>query len=120
MGRAERRRAERNAQKKVKTYNLTEEALQKAIKDRVENEFQQIKAEATKEAIDTVLLLTLALPLEVLKDHYWKKSYAKRLPKFTDRLLEYYQKWQNGELSTQELEKDLWELGRVRMEESNE
>jgi hypothetical protein len=48
---------------------------------------------------------------------YWKKSYAKRLPKFTDDVLELYEKYQNGELLLEKIQRDLWEIGGVKLEE---
>ena len=55
--------------------------------------------------------------LEVLMDHYWPKSYAKRIPEFTEHVLEYYEKWQNDELDMDKLKEDLWVYGGVRLEE---
>lgn len=59
----------------------------------------------------------VTLPLEVLMDHYWPKSYAKRIPEFTEHVLEYYEKWQNDELDMDKLKEDLWVYGGVRLEE---
>lgn len=119
MSRAERRRAEREAlKKKTKTYNLTQEQLEIKIREGVKSEVERIKLEATENAIDTAMYLLLALPLTVLKESYWQKSYAKRLPKFTEQVIEYYKKWQDGEIDIEELKKDLWEYGGVRIEES--
>ena len=47
-----------------------------------------------EEAINTAMLLLLTLPLKVLMDHYWKKSYTKRMPEFINYVLEYYEQWQ--------------------------
>ncbi|MCQ4891618.1 hypothetical protein NE607_00690 [Dorea longicatena] len=55
--------------------------------------------------------------VEVLMDHYWPKSYAKRIPEFTEHVLEYYEKWQNDELDMDKLKEDLWVYGGVRLEE---
>ena len=68
-------------------------------------------------AVNTAMVLLLTLPLEVLMDHYWKKSYAKRIPEFTAHVLEYYEMWQNDELDMDKLKEDLWEYGHVRLEE---
>lgn len=120
MGRAEMRRlAKQEKKNKTKTYNFTKEQLDHAIREGVKKEFEKVKDEATNEAITTALILTLALPLEVLMDNYWKKSYAKRLPKFTEQILDYYSRWENGELDIEELKKDLWEYGGVRFEEDS-
>lgn len=92
MGRAERRRAQKLAQKeKTATYNLTKAQLDAAVREQVGKE---------------------------LMDHYWTKSYAKRIPKFTELVLEYYERWQNGELDMEKLKEDLWEYGGVKLVES--
>ena len=31
-------------------------------------------------------------------NYYWTKTDAKRIPEFTEHVLEYYEKWQNDEL----------------------
>lgn len=118
MGRAERRRAQKSEQKaKTATYNLTKAQLDAMVRERISDELDRIKQEAMDDAINTAMVLLLTLPLEVLMDHYWKKSYAKRIPEFTDHVLEYYGKWQDGELDMDKLKEDLWEYGGVRLEE---
>ena len=106
MTRAEMRRAARETSKKTKTYNLTEEQI------------QIIKQEATTTAVNEAMILLLTLPLEVLMDHYWQKTYDKKIPEFTNYVLEYYEKWQNGELDMDKLKQDLWEFGGVKLERS--
>ena len=119
MGRAERRRAQKLAQKeKTATYNLTKAQLDAAVREQVGKELERIKQEAMDDTINTAMVLLLTLPLEVLMDHYWTKSYAKRIPKFTELVLEYYERWQNGELDMEKLKEDLWEYGGVKLVES--
>lgn len=119
MNRAERRRQEREASKaKTKTFNLTRDQLNRAVRQVTDADLKRIKQEAMDEAINTAMILLLTLPLEVLMDHYWQKSYAKRIPQFTEYVLEYYTRWQNGELDMDKLKEDLWEYGGVRLEES--
>lgn len=121
MNRAERRRAAREQEKaKTATYNLTKKQLDDLIQERLGEKLDEIRQEATKDAVRTAMVLMLTLPLEVLMDFYWKKSYAKRLPGFVDHVLEYYQMWEDGELDMDELRKDLWEYGGVRLEEKEE
>lgn len=118
MGRAEHRRALREDRKaKTATYNLTETQLNAMIQERIKDDIARIKREATEDAVNTAMTLMLALPLEVLMDHYWQKSYEKRLPEFVDHVLEYYRMWQDDELDMDELKRDLWEYGGVRLEE---
>lgn len=85
---------------------------------KIGDELIRVKQEATDDAVNTAMVLLLTLPLEVLMDHYWTKSYAKRIPKFTERVLEYYERWQNGELDMEKLKEDLWEYGGVKLVES--
>lgn len=102
MGRAERRRTQKLEQKaKTATYNLTKEQLNIAVREQVGKELERIKQEATDDAVNTAMVLLLTLPLEVLMDHYWTKTYAKRIPRFTELVLEYYERWQNGELDAE-------------------
>lgn len=118
MGRAERRRTQKLEQKaKTATYNLTKEQLNIAVREQVGKELERIKQEATDDAVNTAMVLLLTLPLEVLMDHYWTKTYAKRIPRFTELVLEYYERWQNGELDMDKLKEDLWEYGGVKLVE---
>ena len=117
VGRAERRRLEKQKGKQVKTYNLTRSQLHNAVRQVTEEDLKRIKQEAMEDAINTAMALLLVLPMEVLMDHYWKKTYAKKIPEFTELVLQYYELWQNGELDMDEMKKDLWEYGGVRLEE---
>lgn len=118
MSRAERRRAQKNEQKaKTATYNLTEAQLDAIVREKIGDELARVKEEATEEAVNTAMVLLLTLPLEVLMDYYWPKSYAKRIPEFTNHVLEYYEMWQNGELDMDKLKEDLWEYGGVKLVE---
>lgn len=109
MGRAEMRRAQKQEKKaKTATYNFTKEQLDAML--------LQIKQEATNEAVNTAMVLLLTLPMEVLMDHYWPKSYAKKIPGFAEHLLEYYERWQIGELDMDKMKEDLWEYGGIRLE----
>lgn len=71
MGRAERRRAQKNEQKaKTATYNLTKDQLDAVVREKIGDELARIKQEATEEAVNTAMVLLLTLPLEVLMDYY--------------------------------------------------
>lgn len=112
------RRAMRNEKKaKTATYNLTRAQLDALVMEKIGDELEQTKKRIEEEAINTAMILLLTLPLEVLMDHYWPKSYAKRIPEFTNYVLDYYERWQNGELDMDELREDLWKYGGVRIEE---
>ncbi len=75
---------------------------------------------AERRRIAKILALLFVLPMEVLMDFYWTKSYAKKIPEFTQHLLDYYAKWENGELDMDKMKEDLWEYGGVRLEITEE
>lgn len=121
MNRAERRRLEREREKaRTATYNLTKAQMDGMIQDQIGEKLKEVKEQATDEAVNTAMTLLLTLPLEVLMDFYWKKSYGKRIPEFTQHVLDYYAAWQNGELDMEELKQDLWEYAGIRLEEGEE
>ena len=119
MNRARRRMAEREAKKnKANQNNYTlPDNLDKALKRGIDKEIHRVREEAFDDAINVAMILLLTLPLKVLMDKYWKKSYVQRLPQFTEYVIEYYQRWQNGEIDIEDLKQDLWEYGGVRLEE---
>lgn len=118
MGRAELRRAQKQEKRaKTATYNFTEEQLNTLIQEKIGKIIEKTKQEAMEEAVNTAMILLLTLPLEVLMDYYWKKSYEKRIPEFTQHVLDYYTMWQNGEIDMEKLKEDLWEYGGIRLEE---
>lgn len=112
------KKARSKQKEKTTTYNLTKAQLDVMVREKIGDELIRVKQEATDDAVNTAMVLLLTLPLEVLMDHYWTKSYAKRIPKFTERVLEYYERWQNGELDMEKLKEDLWEYGGVKLVES--
>ena len=106
MNRAEKRRAG-NKIAKTPTYNFTKEQLDDIIQKAIQDKLNTMKKEATEDAVNKAMMLLLVLPMEVLMDYYWPKSYAKRIPEFADRVLDYYYRWQIGELDMDKMEKDL-------------
>lgn len=116
MGRAELRRAAREKRKSEVTYNLTRAQLDAFVQEQIGHRIKEAKEEATSEAINQAIALLLTLPLEVLMDHYWPKSYEKRLPGFVDKVIEYYEMWQDGKLDMDKMKEDLWQYGGVRLE----
>lgn len=115
--RAELRRTQREEKRaNTATYNLTQAQLDAIVSEKIGKKIAEAKQEIYEETVNTVLALVLTLPLEVLMDHYWYKSYRQRLPGFVDKVLEYYGKWQDGEIDMEDLKKDLWEFGGIRLE----
>lgn len=115
------RRMQREQKKaKTATYNLTKEQLDAMVEERIGSRIKEAKEAATYDAVNTAMTLMLVLPMEVLMDHYWQKSYATKIPEFTNYVLKYYERWMKGELDMDEMKKDLWEYGGVRLEESED
>jgi len=89
MNRAERRRNCRTEAKADKTINIKTADVEK------------MKSEAAEQAVDTVFVLLLALPLIVLRDkHGFGK---KRLEAFEEDLLTQYRCFSEGRISLEEL-----------------
>ena len=86
------------------------------VQEKIGVKIAETKKNVYEETVNTVLALVLTLPLEVLMDHYWPKSYRERLPGFVDKVLEYYGRWEDGELDMDKLKEDLWEYGGIRLE----
>lgn len=121
MSRAEIRRAEKAEKKrKTATYNFTEAQLDDIIQEKIGKAIDEMKQEATEEAVNTAFALLLTIPMEVLMDFYWKKTYAKRIPEFTNHILKYYEMWENGELDMDEMREDLWKYAGIRLEAEKE
>ena len=123
MSRAEMRRQRKKEERsKTVTYNFTEAQLDAVIKNRVEEVYEQMRREtkidAAEQAINTTMTLLLTLPLEVLMKYYWPKTYKKKLPEFTQHVLDHYEMWIDGKLDLEELQEHLWEYAGFRLEES--
>lgn len=103
MSRAEKRRAEREKAAKTPTYTFTQEQLDNYILNAIQEELNRIKKEATEHAANQAMVLLFTLPMKVMMDYYWPKSYQQRLPKFAERISDYYYKWQIGELDMDEM-----------------
>lgn len=120
MSRAERRRAERAERKRNKRKGGAQDAppiqdvslVGNAIRRGAERELQRVKEEATLEA----LTLMFAIPVKVLKDDYWKKSYKQKLPEFVDKMFDVYHKIESGEFDINKMKDQLWEDAGIKFE----
>lgn len=90
-----------------------EEIRQKVVAEMSEKfaEQQKILADEkdsiTSDAIDQAFVLLLGIPCKVMNEQYGWKS--KRLTKFSELILEYYNEFQNGEMSIEAYRKMIWE-----------
>lgn len=114
MSRAERRRQER-ALRKLNKRKGTESSVPTSLNVQSSMSMSDIR-KMKYQAVDDAIMLTFALPAKVLMDHYWKKSYKKKLPEFTEILLDEYKRWQNGDLDILDLKKMLWEEAGIKFE----
>jgi hypothetical protein len=104
MNRAELRRAQKEDEKKTKTFVLTQDQI------------NIIKEDAVNAATEKAFMLMLTLPLEVLiSEEYWIKSAKKRIPKFTDEVLKLYKAYESGNITMDDMKKDLWEFAGIRV-----
>ena len=104
VGRAKLRRQKKAAEKKQKTFMLTQAQI------------DDLKADAANKAVNQALALLFTIPLEVLITDYWPKTAHKRGKEFTEKLLALYHKWEDGKVSMDDLKEDLWEYGGIRFE----
>ena len=114
MSRAERRRAEKSSGKKA-TYNVTEEQLDSMIQERMESEWTHLKQQIADDASNEILSVLFTLPMEVLMDDFWPKSYYKKIPQFTEKLLKKYDDYQNGKVDVEALKEKLWIYAGVKL-----
>ena len=91
----------------------TREQLKNMVHESVEDGLLRMKQEAMDEAINTAMILTI----ESFDGLLLEKFYTNWLPEFIYYVLAHYKQWQKGELHMDELRKELWEYGGVRLEE---
>ncbi|MBQ7655633.1 MAG: hypothetical protein IJS41_03900 [Clostridia bacterium] len=118
MSRAERRREKKAGKKRTATYNLTKPALDGMVEAEIRKEIAEARRSGYEDGANAALVLMLALPMEVLKAHYWRKSFRRRVPGFIGRVLDLYRDWQDGRLDLDALADGLWEDGGVRLVET--
>lgn len=117
MTRAEMRRSKKEQEKaQTATYNFTQAQLDALIQEKIGVKLEQSKQEIYEQTVNTTLALLLGLPMKVLIDDYWKKSYRQRIPGFVDKVLEYYDQWQDSKLDISKLNKELWDIAGIRLE----
>lgn len=107
MGRAERRRLEREKSKAQKVYTFTQAQI------------DAMKKAAVDEAVDIGFILMLSIPITILHDKYWVKTASKRLPQFVDQCLDLYDSYNKGYVTLEDLRNTLWNEGGIRLERSS-
>ena len=107
MGRAERRRLEREKGKAQKVNTITQ------------SQIDAMKKKAVDDAVSIGFTLMLSIPVTILHDKYWVKTASKKLPKFVDQCLDLYDSYNKGYVTFEELRETLWEEGGIKLERSS-
>ena len=120
MNRAGKRRAKKEEnKKKTATYNLTKAQIDREIEKSIGKKLEDIKMEST----DAAMILTLTIPIKVLVEYYWKDLSREELKEetsiFAERMVDYYESWQNGEIDILKLKNELWDLTGIKIESAD-
>lgn len=120
MYRAGKRRAKKEEHKKeTATYNLTKAQIDREIEKSIGKKLEEIKMEST----DAAMILTLTIPIKVLVEYYWKDLSREELKEetsiFAERMVDYYESWQNGKIDILKLKNELWDLTGIKIESAN-
>lgn len=108
MNRAELRRKQREDSKKTATYTLTREQI------------ESMKKQVHDKAVQEIFTLMLAIPCEILANEYWEKTAKQRMPKFIEQCLSLYKAYEQGVVTLEQMEADLWELAGYKVERGKE
>lgn len=72
------------------------------------SDFEKQKKEATSKAVDTAMVLLLAIPIKVMHEKYgW--GMKSRLPKLAEALTDEYQRFADGEMTLEEYSEYVYE-----------
>lgn len=120
MYRAGKRRVKKEEHKKeTATYNLTKAQIDREIEKSIGKKLEEIKMEST----DAAMILTLTIPIKVLVEYYWQNLSYEELKEetgiFAERMVDYYEAWQDGKIDILKLKDDLWNLTGIKIETSN-
>lgn len=115
--RAEMRRLSRQKEKDSKVrYNFTAEEVDNLVRQRAEKMLEQLQVEALEDGIGAAMVLLLTIPMVILRDEYWPKTYKQKLPKFGDQIIDMLNKWEDGEIDLEQLREDIWNDAGLRFE----
>ena len=115
--RAEMRRLSRQKEKDSKVrYNFTAEEIDNLVKQRASKMLEQIHIEALEDGIGAAMVLLLTVPLVILRDEYWPKTYKQRLPKFADQIIDMLNQWENEEIDLEQLREDIWNDAGIKID----
>ena len=86
--------------------------VQQELNTAMERKKNDIVDEVTNQSVALMILL----PMKVLIEDYWPKTYKQKLPGFIDKTMQYYSDWQDNKLDIEELKDFLWNEVGIKVE----
>lgn len=84
-----------------------------------QSDIAKIKRESTDTAVDTVMVMLLAIPIKVMHDKYgWRMK--KRLPELAEAIIDEYQRFSDGEMSLEEYQEMVYEWCGLKFQKNEE
>lgn len=80
--------------------NRIKEDITKDLEERVAHSAYD---KGYEDACDKATILLLALPLFVLKDRFWQKTYKRKFPDFVEGMFRYYERWLKEEITSEDI-----------------
>ena len=115
--RAEMRRMAREKEKDSKVrYSFTAEQIDILVKERSAKILEELQVEALEDGIGAAMVLLLTVPLVILRDDYWPKTYKKKLPEFADKIIAMLNDWENDKIDLEALREEIWNDAGIRIE----
>ena len=116
MNRAERRRQAKAEKRENATYNVSRGQIRKIAEEQLTEAYD----DGFRNGMNKALTLMWCLPLMVLRDHFWQKTFKRQAKKFCEELFDLYSRWQDGELDILDIQEDLWEYGGIKLQEGED
>lgn len=93
--------------------------MNRAERRRLERQQKKLGVQKAKEdAVDTVMILLMSLPVKVLHERYgWGE---KRLGRFCEALTDAYQEFSDGELELEGLQQLVWEECGIKFQKTED
>ena len=113
--RAELRRKAKEEKRKKATYNMSKEQLEKVVNEEVFKKIDELRSELYGEALRDTFIMALDFCLITLKNNYWKDSFQDISKGFVDDVIHLYEEWVEDRVDPKEVEKELWDLGGVKI-----
>jgi uncharacterized membrane protein len=84
-----------------------------------QSDIARVKQEAADKAIETAMILLLALPIKVMHEQFgW--GMKSRLPKLADALTEEYQRFADGEMTLEEYSQYVYDMVGIKFQKTED